>query len=89
MRELNCYPSPSSEINVLFQNSRSFINVPFLNLMALITERAGRVNIRVGGNSQDTATLVDSIPGGVAMSKDKEDSSNPVSFFPQLKIATL
>lgn len=47
--------------------------------MALITERAGRVYIRVGGNSQETASLVDSLPGGVAMSKDKTDSSNPVS----------
>lgn len=59
--------------------TRSFINVPFLNLIALITERAGRINIRVGGNTQETAVLVDSLPGGVAIAKDKGVTSNPVS----------
>ncbi|KAH8092184.1 hypothetical protein BXZ70DRAFT_951580 [Cristinia sonorae] len=51
--------------------------VPFLNLMALIAERAGFVPIRVGGNSQDTATLVDSLPDDQVLAKDKGDSSNP------------
>lgn len=51
--------------------------------MALITERAGHVNIRVGGNSQDTATLVDSLPGGVALLKDQGNSSSPVSPAPK------
>ncbi|THH33380.1 hypothetical protein EUX98_g815 [Antrodiella citrinella] len=51
--------------------------VPFLNLMSLIAERAGHVAIRVGGNSQDTATLVDSLPDNEVMEKDKLDTSNP------------
>ncbi|CAL1698450.1 unnamed protein product [Somion occarium] len=55
----------------------TFINPPFLNLMSLITQRAGRVNIRVGGNTQETAVLVDSLPDGLAIQKDKVDSSNP------------
>ncbi|THG97424.1 hypothetical protein EW026_g4567 [Hermanssonia centrifuga] len=45
--------------------------------MALITERAGRVYIRIGGNSQETATLVDSLPDGAAIEKDKAASTNP------------
>lgn len=47
--------------------------------MGLISQRAGRVHVRVGGNTQETAVLVASLPGGVAISKDKADSSNPVS----------
>lgn len=46
--------------------------------MALIAERAGYVPVRVGGNSQDTATLVESLPDGGIVQKDKADSSNPV-----------
>ena len=38
--------------------------------MALIRERAGEVLIRVGGNTQETAVLVDSLPGGVMMTKE-------------------
>lgn len=46
--------------------------------MSIISQRAGRVNIRVGGNTQETATLVDSLADGKALEKDKEDTSNPV-----------
>lgn len=46
--------------------------------MSLLTARAGRVTIRVGGNSQETASLVDSLPDGKAIEKDKDDTSNPV-----------
>ncbi len=46
--------------------------------MALVTDRAGRVHLRVGGNTQETAVLVDSLPDGLAIEKDKADSSNPV-----------
>lgn len=61
-------------------DDRSFIQVPFLNLMSLLTARAGRVTIRVGGNSQETASLVEvgSLAGGKAIEKDKDDTSNPV-----------
>ncbi|EKM52443.1 glycoside hydrolase family 79 protein [Phanerochaete carnosa HHB-10118-sp] len=44
-----------------------------------MAQRAGRVVIRVGGNSQETATLVNSLADGKAIEKDKADTSNPVS----------
>ncbi|KAI0823157.1 hypothetical protein BC628DRAFT_1325396 [Trametes gibbosa] len=53
--------------------------VPFLNLMALLVERGGAVHVRVGGNTQETAFMVDSFPDGKIMEKDKEDASNPTS----------
>ncbi|OBZ74677.1 Beta-glucuronidase [Grifola frondosa] len=55
----------------------SFIFPPFLNLMALIAERAGRVHIRVGGNTQETATLVDSLADGKAIEKQHVDLNTP------------
>ena len=47
--------------------------------MSIMAQRAGQVVIRVGGNSQETATLVDSLADGKAIEKDKADSTNPVS----------
>ena len=46
--------------------------------MAIMAERGGEVHIRVGGNTQETAVVVDSLPDGGIMEKDKENSSNPV-----------
>ena len=46
--------------------------------MELITQRAGSVHIRIGGNTQDYATLVDSLSDGKAIEKDKENTTNPV-----------
>ena len=57
---------------------RSQLHVPFLNLMNIVAERAGAVHIRVGGNTQETAFMVDSLPDGKILAKDKEDASNPV-----------
>ena len=54
------------------------INVPFLNLMSLLAERSGEVVIRVGGNTQDYATMVDSVPSGGILVKIQEDTANPV-----------
>lgn len=45
--------------------------------MANIKARAGSVHVRVGGNTQETATLVDSIPDGKAIEKDKGSATNP------------
>ncbi|KIJ62902.1 glycoside hydrolase family 79 protein [Hydnomerulius pinastri MD-312] len=67
----------SIEFSVINQVSDSFLQVPFLNLMSNIRERAGEVRIRVGGNTQETATLVDSLPGGVMMAKAAVDTNNP------------
>ncbi|KAJ6556440.1 glycoside hydrolase family 79 protein [Mycena capillaripes] len=54
---------------VLGKNS-TLIQVPFLNLMANIQQRAGSVTIRVGGNTQESAKLVDSLPNGRILMKD-------------------
>ena len=50
--------------------------------MSLVAERAGAVHVRVGGNTQDTAYVVDSLPDGKFLEKNKEDSSNPVCLSP-------
>ncbi|KAG1737107.1 glycoside hydrolase family 79 protein [Suillus paluster] len=60
-----------SVINQIFGVNATYLQVPFLNLMALLRERAGEVHIRVGGNTQETAVLVDSLPGGVMITKEK------------------
>lgn len=64
---------------MLCDSCRTFINVQFLNLMAILQSRGGRVNVRVGGNSQDTATLVASLPDGKAMAKQKGVNTDTVS----------
>ncbi|TBU60021.1 hypothetical protein BD310DRAFT_357271 [Dichomitus squalens] len=71
----------SIEMSVVTQvigKNASFIQVPFLNLLATVADRAGRVRIRVGGNTQETATLVDSLPDNEMIAKDKTDATNPV-----------
>ncbi|KAF7322011.1 Glyco-hydro-79C domain-containing protein [Mycena kentingensis (nom. inval.)] len=54
---------------VLGKNS-TLIQVPFLNLMANIQQRAGSVMVRVGGNTQESAKLVESLPNGRILQKD-------------------
>jgi len=61
---------PKPYIHQLMSRS-THLQVPFLNLLALLRERAGEVRIRVGGNSQESAVLVDSLPGGVMISKQQ------------------
>ena len=46
--------------------------------MSLVAERAGRVHVRVGGNTQETARMVMSLPSGKAIEKQKVDTNNPV-----------
>lgn len=46
--------------------------------MAILRERAGEVLIRVGGNTQETAVLVDSLPGGVMMTKERGSTGDVV-----------
>ncbi|KAI0830340.1 glycoside hydrolase family 79 protein [Trametes gibbosa] len=55
----------------------SFIHPPFLNLMSLVAERAGRVLVRVGGNTQDFARMVDVLEDGKAIEKQKVNTNNP------------
>jgi hypothetical protein len=56
----------------------SLIQVPFLNLMSNLVERAGAVHVRLGGNSQETATLVNSTADGRILEKDYQGLTNPV-----------
>lgn len=46
--------------------------------MSLVTSRAGRIHVRVGGNTQETARLVMSLADGKAIEKQKVDTNNPV-----------
>lgn len=46
--------------------------------MSNLVSRGGKVQIRVGGNTQETATLVDSLSDGRALEKDNDNTSNPV-----------
>jgi len=73
-----------SVINQVLGKNSSFIQVPFLNLMANLQQRAGRVQIRVGGNTQETATLVPSLADGKMLEKNLQGASNPTQTPPVL-----
>ncbi|KAF5347313.1 hypothetical protein D9756_009931 [Leucocoprinus leucothites] len=60
-----------SVINQVLGKNSSFIQVPFLNLMANLQERAGHVLIRIGGNTQEYAVMVDHLDNGRAIAKEK------------------
>ena len=47
--------------------------------MATIASRGGEVHIRVGGNTQDYATLVDSLDNGNVIQKLNAVANNPTS----------
>lgn len=47
--------------------------------MSLLAQRAGQVVIRVGGNTQDYATLVPQTNDGKMIEKQSIDPNNPVS----------
>jgi hypothetical protein len=47
--------------------------------MANIVERAGWVQVRVGGNSQESAEMVNSLPNGSMLAKDTNHTSGPTS----------
>ncbi|KAI9058697.1 glycoside hydrolase family 79 protein [Trametes sanguinea] len=66
----------------------SFIQVPFLNLLATVAERAGAVRIRVGGNTQETATLVDSLPNNAMIVKDSPVQTTDPNTTPTLVYTT-
>ncbi|KAJ7104505.1 glycoside hydrolase family 79 protein [Mycena belliarum] len=66
-----------SVITQLFGKNSSFLQVPLLNLFANIQERAGAVHVRVGGNTQEYAYYVSTLPDGHAISKEKANTNNP------------
>ena len=43
--------------------------------MANLVERAGWVQVRVGGNTQESAELVANLPNGTILAKDKNSTS--------------
>lgn len=45
--------------------------------MANIKERVGWVQVRVGGNTQESAMLVQSLPNGSTLAKDLLNAFNP------------
>ena len=67
---------PRLLITILSNSSLLF--VPFLNLMSNIKQRAGHVRVSVGGNTQETASLVASLADGKILEKDYNGVSNPV-----------
>lgn len=46
--------------------------------MSLLADRAGQVIVRVGGNTQDYATLVANTTDGRIIEKQSIDPNNPV-----------
>lgn len=48
--------------------------------MSHIVARAGRVHIRVGGNTQETATLVETLADGKILEKDHSNTHSTVSY---------
>jgi hypothetical protein len=44
---------------IIVGKNSSFIQVPFLNLIATHVKRSGEVHIRVGGNTQDYGGFVE------------------------------
>ena len=47
--------------------------------MANLVERAGWVQVRVGGNTQEDAELVSNLPNGTILAKDRNNTSGPTS----------
>ncbi|KAJ7728935.1 glycoside hydrolase family 79 protein [Mycena maculata] len=66
-----------SVITQLFGVNSTFIQVPLLNLFNLISERAGALHVRIGGNTQEFAYYVPTLPENRAISKQKADTNNP------------
>ncbi|KAJ7634934.1 glycoside hydrolase family 79 protein [Roridomyces roridus] len=66
-----------SVLTQLFGKNSSFIQVPLLNLLSNIAQRAGAIHIRIGGNTQELAYYVPTLPNDHAISKEKADSNNP------------
>jgi hypothetical protein len=57
----------------------SLLQVAFLNLLENLVQRAGWVQIRVGGNSQENAKLVPFLPNGTMLAKDYNSTTGPTS----------
>jgi len=76
MHSFPFFAKPATPIST---SNSSLLQVPFLNLLANLVERAGWVQVRVGGNSQESAELVSSLPNGTMLAKDTNNTSGPTS----------
>lgn len=47
--------------------------------MSALRQRGGEVRIRLGGNTQESAALVDTLPNGVMILKEPSNLNDPVS----------
>ncbi|KAJ6512844.1 glycoside hydrolase family 79 protein [Mycena sanguinolenta] len=67
-----------SVINTVIGENSTRLQVPFLNLMSSVQARGGSVRVRVGGNTQDYATLVpNGLADGKMIEKQAQDTTNP------------
>lgn len=73
-----------SVVNQVLGKNSSLIQVPFLNLMATLRERSGRVNVRMGGNSQEHAVMVESLDHGRVLEKDNGSGTQNPTHTPAL-----
>ncbi|KAJ7649955.1 glycoside hydrolase family 79 protein [Roridomyces roridus] len=76
-----------SVANQLINMYSTRLAVPFLNSLANLQARGGSVRVRVGGNTQDYATMVPSLPNGTMFLKETLDpavstTTPPVLFTP-------
>ncbi|KAF7318924.1 Glyco-hydro-79C domain-containing protein [Mycena chlorophos] len=56
--------------NQILGKNSTLIQVPFLNLMGNIQQRAGSVHVRVGGNSQESAKVAETLPDYRVLAKN-------------------
>ncbi|EJD36488.1 hypothetical protein AURDEDRAFT_140062 [Auricularia subglabra TFB-10046 SS5] len=59
----------SIEMSLSEAVSASWLRPQFLNFMSALKERGGPPVLRLGGNTQEKAELVDSLPGGASLAK--------------------
>jgi hypothetical protein len=76
---MRSFPRHANPATLISSSNSTSLQVPFLNLMANLIERAGWVQVRVGGNSQESAQLVSSLPNGTMLAKDTNKTSGPTS----------
>ncbi|KAJ6561988.1 hypothetical protein B0H19DRAFT_1068685 [Mycena capillaripes] len=55
--------------------------VPFLNLMSNLQARGGSVRVRIGGNTQETATMVSDLSDGKIMEKQGNATDYPLQMY--------
>ncbi|QRV75317.1 glycoside hydrolase family 79 protein [Ceratobasidium sp. AG-Ba] len=84
------YSIELSVADQIFGRNSSHLQVPFLNFMSTINARAGKVSIRVGGNTQETSVLIpEGFDTGYVIQKFRRPGSTPtetplIYFSPEL-----